>query len=128
MVTRFACAELRQVDADGSILLHALLHNRPFRAAGDTALLWKLFLLDTENPPVCVVVIALCCLPHTCSCLGFTTSYREFLDFTKALSQDAVTICSLFPVDFHLICSKMCWMPALLVAEVRVSCMVNLTQ
>ena len=59
---------------------------------------------------------------------GFTNNYTEFLNFTKAFSQIAVTICNFFPTNFHLICSELCLMPALLVAEVSVSCVVNLAQ
>ena len=82
---------------------------------------------DTGNPPGCAIGPALCVSAARLS-RGFTNNFTEFLNFTKSFSQIAVTICKSFPTNFHLICSELCLMPALLVAEVSVSCTVNLTQ
>lgn len=88
-----------------------------------------LFLPDTGSPPGCAAGPALC-VPAARLLLsrGFTNNFTELLKFTKSLSQTAVTICKSFPTNFHLICSELCLTPALLVAEVSVSCTVNLTQ
>lgn len=78
---------------------------------------------------MCVVAIALCVsAAHLLLSRGFTNNYTEFLNFTKAFSQIAVPICNFFPANFHLTCSELCLMPALLIAEVSVSYRVNLTQ
>lgn len=58
---------------------------------------------------------------------GFTASHRDFY-FAKAFSQGVVAVCKFFFFGFHLISSEICGMPPLLIAEVSVSCMINLTK